>query len=894
LEDNLKVLYIPLEFKTWRDASHMPYTCNYAFEEGFDANGIEYFTIPAIYEPDPSQSSPWLQHAKKLCEGRQFDQVWLEIVHTRYDDDFLEWLSLLCEVRIGFMGESMETHPDELVNNPAGTLRRQTNLKHTLKHVTHVVAVDEKDVEQLNNSGSIQAKWLWDAGLQPRRSINLAPLPSPIYPALFYGALYGVRKKWMELEILKGLILRPEASLEFSTDLPQQFDELNTRNLRALAGQHAVDPYHFSKYMDSLRKIRKECFSLWQDGLKEGAAIINLPQFGKAYASRVSEGIAAGRPVITWEIPGRPKTKALFENGKEILLYDQNSPEQLRDHIQRVIKEPRYAQNIAENARKKLLAHHNVEELVRQILLWTEVQTTTKAKHNVAIPSSENLVRNMPLRLHLGCGEQYLEGYTNIDYPRSGHTVMDVKADLYADITTLDFTPASVDEIRLHHVFEHFSRVTALALLIRWHEWLKPGGKLVIETPDLEGSAKILLSDSPWQVKTATVRHLAGDQADTWAYHVDHWFPERFQRTLSRLEFTDIQTTKSNWPHEPYLANVTVVATKGSTLTKDELLTAADSILLESTVSLSEKATFSVWQKQLRDFLSGGQPPKIRLSSADTSFDPKIDSHLPLDEIHDFNQRSRDRWVKEKAATVLPGAHVLDIGAGTCPYRSIFSHCEYKTHDFKKYTGEKLGGTAQYGNIDYISEITSIPVADASFDVILCTEVLEHIPEPGVALQEMVRILRPGGTIFLTAPLGSGLHQLPYHFYGGFSPEWYRYWAATTGLSVVEIVPNGGFFRLLAQECARAANFLSSCSFLSPEDVNGMRRLLSDKLPRFFFTVEDSLFIDQFTVGYHVELHKPSAPKFSAAVTEAWAQNDRFDKIMRLKQAYLEESKNEL
>lgn len=495
-----------------------------------------------------------------------------------------------------------------------------------------------------------------------------------------------------------------------------------------------------------------------------------------------------------------------------------------------------------------------------------------------------------PLRLHLGCGEQYLDGYTNIDYPRSEHAVMDVKADLYADIATLKYPDNSVDEIRLHHVFEHFNRVTALALLIRWYEWLKLGGKLVIETPDLEGSAKILLSDLPWQVKTATVRHLAGDQTDTWAYHVDHWFPERFQRTLSRLGFTVIQTTQSNWQHEPYLANVTVVATKNSTLTKDELLTAADSILLESTVSLSETATFSVWQKQLRDFFSDRGPLKISITSADTSFEPPISSHLPIDEIQDFNQRSRDSWVANKAATVPAGVRVLDIGAGTCPYRSMFSHCEYKAHDFKKYTGEKLGGTVQYGNIDYVSEITSIPVADASFDVILCTEVLEHIPEPGLALQEMVRILRPGGRIFLSAPLGSGLHQLPFHYYGGFSPEWYRYWAAKTGLSVVEIDPNGGFFRLLAQECVRAANLLSSCPSLTVEDVNEMRRLLSDKLPRFFFAVEDTLFVDQFTVGYHVELHKPSGLKPPTVETEgAWTPDDRFEKIMRLKQAHLED-----
>ncbi len=218
-----------------------------------------------------------------------------------------------------------------------------------------------------------------------------------------------------------------------------------------------------------------------------------------------------------------------------------------------------------------------------------------------------------PLRLHLGCGEQYLQGYINIDFPAAEHQIQTkAVADLFSDVTSLLFPSELLDEIRLHHVFEHFSRVTALALLIRWSEWLKPGGKLVIETPDLEGSAKILLSDLPWQVKTATVRHLAGDQADTWAYHVDHWFPERFQRTLSRLGFADIQTTSSNWAHEPYLANVIAVGIKCASLTRSELLSAADFILWESTVSPNEKKMFSVWKKQLRDFLSGEKKPQIR------------------------------------------------------------------------------------------------------------------------------------------------------------------------------------------------------------------------------------------------------------------------------------------
>src|SRR5205823_2135164 len=150
------------------------------------------------------------------------------------------------------------------------------------------------------------------------------------------------------------------------------------------------------------------------------------------------------------------------------------------------------------------------------------------------------------------------------------------------------------------------------------------------------------------------------------------------------------------------------------------------------------------------------------------------------------------------------------------------------THDFKKYQGEKLGNTREYGQIDYESDIASIPAADNSFDVVLCTEVLEHVPEPIEALREMARLTKPGGRLLLTAPLGSGLHQLPYHFYGGFTPEWYRHFGQKFGLQVREITPNGGFFRLLAQECARVSWTLPEHQHLHGKQTETVKQIFGE------------------------------------------------------------------
>ncbi len=469
-----------------------------------------------------------------------------------------------------------------------------------------------------------------------------------------------------------------------------------------------------------------------------------------------------------------------------------------------------------------------------------------------------------PLRLHLGCGEKNLDGYVNIDYPPSEHNVMDVKADMYANIITLDCPAECVDEIRSHHLFEHFDRVTALATIIKWHKWLRIGGKLHIEAPDLIGSAKTLISGVSLKIKMGVVRHIAGDQAAPLAYHKDHWFAERFEHTLKELGFECRNVRHWSWKHEPYLSNVEVVAIKSRNVHLDDQLITAERLLRESTVTDGENSTHQIWTRQLHAVIKENcieAPDKIPLPdiSAFTNIPPLVStavSELPLEKIHDFNQKSRDKWIREKAVSIPAGSRVLDVGAGTCPYRSLFDHCDYKTHDFKKYKGVKLGNTTEYGNIDYISEITDIPVPDSSFDVILCTEVLEHVPEPIAALREMSRILRPGGRMLVTAPLGSGLHQLPYHYYGGFSPQWYRHFSHIFGLEIKEIVPNGGFFKLLAQECARVAWTLPEHQHLHDTNVEIIRNLFGNWIPRYLFALEEKHFIDQFTVGYHVDMEK--------------------------------------
>ncbi|MFD7075638.1 class I SAM-dependent methyltransferase [Nocardioides sp. NPDC059952] len=104
------------------------------------------------------------------------------------------------------------------------------------------------------------------------------------------------------------------------------------------------------------------------------------------------------------------------------------------------------------------------------------------------------------------------------------------------------------------------------------------------------------------------------------------------------------------------------------------------------------------------------------------------------------------------------GMRVLDAGAGRSPYRKLFKHARYEAADFAQLS-------SAYAPLDYVCDITDIPVDDGSFDRVICNQVLEHVPEPEKAIGELYRVLKPGGRIFLSAPLFFAEHQKPYDFF---------------------------------------------------------------------------------------------------------------------------------
>ena len=115
--------------------------------------------------------------------------------------------------------------------------------------------------------------------------------------------------------------------------------------------------------------------------------------------------------------------------------------------------------------------------------------------------------------------------------------------------------------------------------------------------------------------------------------------------------------------------------------------------------------------------------------------------------------------IESFAASIPEKKRVLDVGCGLKPYESYFSHCTYIGIDVAE-----SGREASNKTYDYAFDGVNIPFENGSYDVVLCTEVLEHAINPSALLKEMHRVLKLDGVLFLTVPFIWGLHEVPYDF----------------------------------------------------------------------------------------------------------------------------------
>lgn len=152
-----------------------------------------------------------------------------------------------------------------------------------------------------------------------------------------------------------------------------------------------------------------------------------------------------------------------------------------------------------------------------------------------------------------------------------------------------------------------------------------------------------------------------------------------------------------------------------------------------------------------------------------------------------------DKFITDKIILISKEKIILDIGGGErfqkwlAPYKDLFAGCDYRSMDYDDRTGA-----------DVVGDIHAIPLANDSLDAIICSSVLEHVRDPVRAVNELYRVVKKGGKVFVYVP-----SIYPYHARKGSYPDYWRFFEDTLlfmfkDFSSVEIKKAGGYFKTLS------------------------------------------------------------------------------------------------
>jgi SAM-dependent methyltransferase len=216
-----------------------------------------------------------------------------------------------------------------------------------------------------------------------------------------------------------------------------------------------------------------------------------------------------------------------------------------------------------------------------------------------------------------------------------------------------------------------------------------------------------------------------------------------------------------------------------------------------------------------------------------------------------FEREPIAAFARSAANELAPGSRVADVGAGDAPYREFFTVHDYVTLD-RADTSHDLTGAP-----DIVADAASIPVDDASFDAVLLTQVIEHVPEPLTVLRELHRIIAPGGRLYLTAPFAWEEHEMPYD-YARYTGEGLRHLTQSAGFVDLLVRARNDCFSTLAQLARNAVWAMGR----SPDGLDPQREEAAQTLRSLADNLAKLAPLDcqwSFPLGYTVSARKPAA-----------------------------------
>jgi SAM-dependent methyltransferase len=151
-----------------------------------------------------------------------------------------------------------------------------------------------------------------------------------------------------------------------------------------------------------------------------------------------------------------------------------------------------------------------------------------------------------------------------------------------------------------------------------------------------------------------------------------------------------------------------------------------------------------------------------------------------------------------KAAQPQRPRRVLNAGSGSGLYSGLLKNTvgevELVEIDIENIPSPQPDGSRHYFAI---ASLTAIPMRDGLFDIVLCSEVLEHISNDGTAIDELRRVMAPGGYLLVTAPTPPAPFD-PHHVREGYTPVYLANALESRGLHIVEVrFCMHAFFRLV-------------------------------------------------------------------------------------------------
>jgi SAM-dependent methyltransferase len=201
-----------------------------------------------------------------------------------------------------------------------------------------------------------------------------------------------------------------------------------------------------------------------------------------------------------------------------------------------------------------------------------------------------------------------------------------------------------------------------------------------------------------------------------------------------------------------------------------------------------------------------------------------------------------DAYIKENDT-------VFDIGCGNKPFEAYIRTLT-KNDDTSAYRGCDIVQSSEQ-KADIICDVTNIAEKSSAYDIVICTQVMEHVFEHSKVFEEAYRLLKPGGFFIVSAPFVWQIHEEPYDYYR-FTKYGFIKLLENAGFLVQEAKSNGGKFAVLGQLILhmKGGGNMKKHRYLRRLFCAIMRRCLALFCNMLFPLLDDKFKDDRYTLNY--------------------------------------------